>query len=93
MLDGGGATVGGTNNVNMTWDGDAFTASSDYTGPGSYSNVTAASTTTFFSNIWSAHDIRYSHRVPTPSTPPWVVLDRHPDRHGRPRQGGHAHAV
>jgi hypothetical protein len=68
MLTAGGGTVGGTNNVVMTWDGDAFTASSDYTGPGSYSNVTASSTTPFFgttaAEIWSAHDIQ----VFTPGT-------------------------
>lgn len=58
MLSPTGATVGGTNNVVMTWDGDAFTSSSDYTGPGSYANVTAASTSTFFSNLWTAHDIQ-----------------------------------
>ncbi|MHB1140931.1 MAG: hypothetical protein ACYC1T_04120 [Sulfuricaulis sp.] len=62
MLTAGGGTVGGTNNVVMTWDGDAFNASSDYTGPGSYSNVTAASTTPFFgttvAHTWTAHDIQ-----------------------------------
>jgi hypothetical protein len=58
MLSALGATVGGTNNVNMVWDGDGFNASSDYTGPGSYSNVTAASTTAFFGHNWTAHDIQ-----------------------------------
>lgn len=58
MLSPTGGTVGGTNNVNMTWDGDAFTSSSDYTGPGSYANVTASSTSTFFSALWTAHDIQ-----------------------------------
>ncbi len=62
MLTAGGGTVGGTNNVVMTWDGDAFNASSDYTGPGSYANVTAASTTSFFNTgpagLWTAHDIQ-----------------------------------
>lgn len=54
----GGATVGGTNDVNMVWDGDAFTDSSDYTGPGSHANVTASSTTAFFGHNWTAHDIQ-----------------------------------
>jgi hypothetical protein len=58
MLTGTGGTQGGTNNVVMTWDGDAFTDSSDYTGPGSYSNVTAASTSKFSSHLWTAHDIQ-----------------------------------
>lgn len=58
MLSGGGGVVGGTNNVVMTWDGDGFTASSDYTGPGSYSNVTANSTAPFFGHSWTAHDIQ-----------------------------------
>jgi len=58
MLSGGGGVVGGTNNVVMTWDGDAFTSSSDYTGPGSYANVTATSTAPFFGHSWTAHDIQ-----------------------------------
>lgn len=58
MLSPTGGSVGGANNVTMTWDGDAFTDSSDYTGPGSYSNVTASTTTTFFSYNWTAHDIQ-----------------------------------
>lgn len=58
MLDPYGYVVGGTNDVKMTWDGNAYSASSDYTGPGSGANVTAASTTAFFSNTWTAHDIQ-----------------------------------
>lgn len=58
MLDGGGYTVGGTNDVAATWSGTAYSASSDYTGPGSVSNVTMASTTTFFGHVWTAHDIQ-----------------------------------
>jgi hypothetical protein len=58
MLTATGATVGGANNINMTWDGDAFTSSSDYTGPGSYSNVTAATTTALLGYFWTAHDIQ-----------------------------------
>jgi hypothetical protein len=50
--------VGGTNDVAMLWDGNAYNASSDYTGPGSASNVTAASTTAFFGHTWAAHDIQ-----------------------------------
>jgi hypothetical protein len=53
-----GYIVGGTNDVTMYWDGSVFTASSDYTGPGSASNVTASSTTPFFSYTWTAHDIQ-----------------------------------
>jgi len=48
----------------MVWDGNGYTANSDYTGPGSASNVTAASTTLFFGHAWTAHDIQ----VFTPGT-------------------------
>ena len=58
MLSALGGTVGGTNNVVMNWDGNAYNASSDYTGPGSASNITAGSTTPFFGHNWSAHDIQ-----------------------------------
>jgi hypothetical protein len=62
MLTAGGYVVGGTNNVSMLWDGNAYTDSSDYTGPGGSSNVTASSTTPFFgstvSYTWTAHDIQ-----------------------------------
>lgn len=58
MLDGAGTWAGGTNDVQMDWDGTAFTANSDYTGPGSVSNVTAVSTTPFFNETWTAHDIQ-----------------------------------
>lgn len=64
MLDSSGYTVGGTNDVSMVWDGNAYTDSSDYTGPGSASNVTASSTTPFFNYTWTAHDIQ----VFTPGT-------------------------
>ncbi|MGA9163582.1 MAG: hypothetical protein WBZ31_03930 [Thiobacillus sp.] len=58
MLNGIGGTVGGANNVAMTWNGDAYTSSSDYTGPGGYSNVSISSTTALLSNNWTAHDIQ-----------------------------------
>lgn len=58
MLSALGATVGGTNDVTMNWDGNAFSASSDYTGVGSVSNVTASSPTAFFGHNWAAHDIQ-----------------------------------
>lgn len=62
MLTAGGYVVGGTNNVSMLWDGNAYTDSSDYTGPGSSTNVTASSTTPFFGSTvaytWTAHDIQ-----------------------------------
>jgi len=67
MLSGGGGVVGGANDVDMTWDGNGYTASSDYVGPGMQaSNVTAfqASTTGFFGHTWTAHDIQ----VFTPGT-------------------------
>lgn len=64
MLAGNGGVVGGTNNVNMVWDGNAYDASSDYTGPGSAANVTASSTSPFFGHTWVAHTIQ----VFTPGT-------------------------
>ena len=42
----------------MNWDGNGYTASSDYIGPGSPSNITAVSTTKFFNANWTAHDIQ-----------------------------------
>lgn len=58
MLDPNGYMVSGTNDVHMTWYGSAYTASSDYTGPGGASNVTMSSTTPFFGYQWTAHDIQ-----------------------------------
>lgn len=59
MLAGnGGVTCCGANNVAMAWDGNAYSASSDYTGPGSASNVTASSSSAFFGHNWTAHDIQ-----------------------------------
>ena len=60
MLGADGSIVGGTNDVSMYWDGNAFTSSSDYTGPGSVANVTASSGTPFFgtTTFWTAHDIQ-----------------------------------
>ena len=64
MLDGNGNSVGGTNNVDMFWDGNGYTSETDYTGPGGAANVTASSTTPFFGENWTAHDIQ----VFTPGT-------------------------
>ncbi|MGA9031051.1 MAG: hypothetical protein WB402_00850 [Sulfuricaulis sp.] len=58
MLDPSGYTVGGTNDVHMVWDGNAYNSSTDYIGPGSAVNVTASSTTAFFGHTWTAHDIQ-----------------------------------
>lgn len=58
MLAANGGVVGGANNVNMTWDGNGYSASSDYTGPGSAANVTATSSAPFFGHSWTAHDIQ-----------------------------------
>jgi len=49
---------GGANDVLMFWDGNGYSASSDYTGPGSSANVTASTTDPFFGATWSAHDIQ-----------------------------------
>ena len=58
MLNDAGGMVGGTNDVASDWDGTGYNASSDYTGPGVVTNVTAVSTTTFNSHVWTAHDIQ-----------------------------------
>ena len=58
MLNTIGATVGGANNVSMTWNGDAYYSSSDYTGPGGYSNATISSTASLLNYNWTAHDIQ-----------------------------------
>jgi hypothetical protein len=58
LLSANGGVVGGANDVNMVLDGNAFNANSDYTGPGSASNVTASSTALFFGHAWTAHDIQ-----------------------------------
>ncbi len=42
--NGGVVAVFGANDVAMNWDGNAYNAGSDYTGPGSAVNVTASST-------------------------------------------------
>jgi hypothetical protein len=54
----GGVIPGGANDVNMVWDGNGYSSSSDYTGPGSASNVTMSSTSPFFGWQWTAHDIQ-----------------------------------
>jgi hypothetical protein len=60
MLDPAGYVVGGTNDVNMVWDGNGYSSDTDYTGAGSSANVTASSTTAFFGPglFWTAHDIQ-----------------------------------
>jgi len=57
----GGNTMGldgGANDVLMYWDGNGYTSSTDYTGPGSGANVTASTTDPFFGATWAAHDIQ-----------------------------------
>jgi hypothetical protein len=58
MLQPGGGWTGGTNDVTMFWNGNGFNSDTDYTGPGSVSNVTAFSPSTFFGANWTAHDIQ-----------------------------------
>jgi hypothetical protein len=58
ILGGAGYAFGGTNNVLFTWDGTLFNSSTDYTGPGGASNATISSTTPFFSQAWTAHDVQ-----------------------------------
>jgi hypothetical protein len=56
--DGSVINLGGTNDVSMAWDGNAYNSSSDYTGPGGAENVTASSTMPFGGHMWTAHDIQ-----------------------------------
>lgn len=63
MLAANGGVVTGTNTFGMQWDGNAYNASSDYTGPGSATNasVTACCTaggTILFGHTWTAHDVQ-----------------------------------
>jgi hypothetical protein len=59
MLAANGGVVGGGNDINMVWNGNAYTSSSDYTGPGgAASNITASTTSPFFGHAWTAHDIQ-----------------------------------
>jgi len=59
MLDQLGGLIGGAVDVEMTWDGTVFDASSDYTGPGtSTENMTLSSVTPFFGTLWTAHDVQ-----------------------------------
>jgi hypothetical protein len=59
MLSPDGSWFGGANDLDMTWNGNGFNASSDYTGPGSVDNVTIQqSYTPFFGYLWTAHDIQ-----------------------------------
>ncbi len=58
LLSATGATLGGTNDVSLMWDGNAYNNSVDYIGPGGVSNITASSPTPFFGHTWMAHDIQ-----------------------------------
>jgi len=53
-----GSTFAGANDVNMRWDGTIFTDISDYTGPGSASNMSISSVTVFGALPWTAHDVQ-----------------------------------
>lgn len=54
MLDSTGAIVGGTNDVTFTWD---ETYKSSVATSGQVSNATLSSTTPFFGQTWTAHDV------------------------------------
>ena len=58
MLAANGGVVGGTNDVLMAWDGQAYNSSSDYTGTDVVANVIMSSTAPFFGHAWTAHDIQ-----------------------------------
>jgi hypothetical protein len=55
---GPGYPYGHVNNVTFTWDGTAFTSSTDYTGPGGASNATLSSPTSFLGIGWTMHDVQ-----------------------------------
>lgn len=48
----------GTNDVSMVWDGNAYNANSDYTGPGGSANMLITSTDNLFGAAWTAHDVQ-----------------------------------
>ena len=60
MRSAGGAAVGGTNDVSGTLDGTLYNSQSDVSADGltATGNVTLASPTAFFGNVWTAHNIQ-----------------------------------
>lgn len=58
VLSPNGGITGGTNDVDMMWDGNGYSSDTDYTGPGGAANVTMSSTTPFFGHLWTMHDIQ-----------------------------------
>lgn len=59
LYNSNGGAFGITNDVSIIWDGSAYNASSDYSGPGGVANVTASSTTLFLGYApWTTHDIQ-----------------------------------
>jgi len=63
LLAANGGVVTGTNTIGMQWDGNAYNASSDYTGPGSATNASVTACCTaggeiLFGHTWTAHDIQ-----------------------------------
>lgn len=53
-----GGVFGGSNDVSIVWDGNAYDASSDYAGPGGAANVTLSSTMPFLGHVWAMHDVQ-----------------------------------
>jgi hypothetical protein len=70
MLDGTGALVGGTNDVNFTWDG---TLNTDPATAVSNATITSAGSTPFFGLVWTAYDVKVygpgSYTLSTVDTP------------------------
>ncbi len=59
MRSAGGTVVGGTNDVSGSWDGALYNSQSDVSANGTgVANVTLSSPTTFFGNVWTAHNIQ-----------------------------------
>jgi hypothetical protein len=58
LLDPVGGAQSGTNDVVMTWDGNAYNSITDYTGLTSVANVTAKSDQTFNAFLWTAHNVQ-----------------------------------
>jgi len=58
VLHSNGGVIGGTSNVNIQWDGSAYSDNSDYAGPGGAANVTLSSTGPFFGHSWAMHDVQ-----------------------------------
>lgn len=54
--------VGGSSSLQMSWDGNAYNSSTDFSGPGGATNINivncCSGSTVFFGHSWTAHDVQ-----------------------------------